>query len=742
MDGNSRPSQFCRALAITAILASSSHHLAAAEIPPLFIGEGASRPIDSKIAEVDAAPVKSKRRKRSTLVRPQARVIRVSDSALVPMTDQETDTSATIAPLSPVLQNRFDTPHPISVEEALETKGSITFRKTELSEVVFLLSDLWHINIVAGENISGEVSGAFHDAPLREVLSAALTAAGYSYKRTGNSLVVLPIEQVGTDDPDFKSETILLPPSLRGEDSTLAAAQLLLSERGQLQKIGEDAVLVVDSVARVDRVRQLFADLAGQDGSQTNVPEVEVLQDEAEPSDGRQFAATSVTRSGIAYFSPQFTEASEMAQPLRDALGDTVVVAVYPEENRILVKGTAEDLRLASEAIEQLDRPRPQVRITAMIYDVSLKEIERLGVDWSVQPHSRSLTLTDLNDAESLRFRNAISASTGLVTDPSAAGAANLAVSTINNSINVDTLLQALDSTSEAKLLADPSITVGDRHEASIRIVQKIPILAADPVENSGVVFSQVQFEEAGVILNVQPRISRDGTIELTVQPEYSVVADFIENNPVIDSRTAQTTVRVTDGQTFAIGGLRQKSIVETVRGVPGLRDIKYIGKLFRSHDTEIRESELIVFLKPEIVTPYFGGTPREQAAACMTRDVLDAIPHADNVPQTPCCYDGNCPNHHPRPRINGGSQSLEMFGGSGVSNIRIENIEVLGAENVEVIESETVEPNNAINEHTFSQTKAANSAAVVDDRLPGVVIREVHPPLHIATEAITNEGR
>ena len=97
-----------------------------------------------------------------------------------------------------------------------------------------------------------------------------------------------------------------------------------------------------------------------------------------------------------------------------------------------------------------------------------------------------------MNDPESLRFRNLVSATTGLITDPAAPGAANFAISTINDAINVDTLLQALDSSSEAKLLADPSITVADRYEASIRIVQKIPIVAADPVENSGVVFSQV----------------------------------------------------------------------------------------------------------------------------------------------------------------------------------------------------------------------------------------------------------
>ena len=132
----------------------------------------------------------------------------------------------------------------VSVEQALETKGSVQFRKTPLSEVVFLLSELWHINIVAGENISGEVNGSFHETPLREVLTAALTATGYSYRQTGNSLIVLPADEVGVDNPEFDTQTVRLPPSLNNDEATLEAAKLLLSERGQLRKIGEG--LVVD----------------------------------------------------------------------------------------------------------------------------------------------------------------------------------------------------------------------------------------------------------------------------------------------------------------------------------------------------------------------------------------------------------------------------------------------------------------------------------------------------------------
>lgn len=646
------------ALAALACVASSNAQ--SVELRALDLG-GLRGPIAAIDATSTAPPTQAR------VVRGRGRVIEANQSPMVAILtpsvqSDQVPTNLTepgsVSPQSSAKQSseksEFSNKRPVSVEEALEARGSVTFRKTPLSEVVFLLSDLWHINIVAGENVNGQVSGSFHDAPLREVLSAVLSSSGYSYRKTGSSLVVLTADQVGTDDPSFVSDTLRIPEMLREDESALEAARMLLSERGQIRRLGNDLLLVIDSAVRIEKVRNLFAGFGPSESAEFGTGE-------ADQSGSTLAGIAAMPSSGIAYFTPQFTEAEEMAIPLQAALGDSVVVAVFPTENRIMIKGSAADLRLATEAIEQLDRPRSQVRITAMIYDVSLKEVERLGVNWSVQPHSRGLGLTDLNDAESLQFRNLIGASTGLITDTNAAGAANLAVSSLNNTMNVGMLLQALQGNSEAKLLADPSVTVGDRRQASIRIVQKIPIIGADPVDDSGVVFSQVQFEEAGVILNVQPRISRDNTIELQVNPEYSVVADFIANNPVIDSRTAETTVRVADGQTFVLGGLRQKSIVESTSGVPFLKNIKYIGKLFRSHDTEIRESELIVFIKPEIITPYDCGNARQQEAARTANGHLDEIPHAQDHSMIPCCNDKYCPNHHPTCRANGGSEALRF---------------------------------------------------------------------------------
>ncbi|WP_039963006.1 type II secretion system protein GspD [Rhodopirellula europaea] len=549
----------------------------------------------------------------------------------------------------------------LSIDEVLSKRGSITFRKTSLQEVVFLLSDLWNINIVAGEKITGDVSGVFKDAPLRDVLSAILTSSGYGYIAAGNSLVVLPLDEVGTGSPDFESRTLQFRAVDEAEmSSTIAAAQLLLSDRGRIQPIGRDAILVVDYKENIDRVQQILFAMRPEGTVQSS----NNLADSASPGLQRPAAPNvyDAMATEVIYLTPQFTEASEMRESLQGALGEDTIVSVYEAENRILIKGNRAQLELATEAFKQLDVPRAQVRITALIYDVSLEELEELGVNWG---RGFRLDTTDESALADLAGNVEKAVTFGTL---GSGGASSFGIRTLTNTFDTSVLLRALDSSDEAKLLADPSITAIDRREASIKIVQQIPIVAASPAEGSNVVFAQVEFKDAGIILKVTPRISNDNTIELQVQPEYSVKVGEIENNPVIDSRTAETTVRVANGHMFTLGGLRQKRIIEGTSGVPYLRDLKYVGKLFRSHSTEVRESELIVFLKPEIISPYDHGNERSRQAMCVANRQLDAIPYASVCPQTPHCYDKNCPNHHPRPRINGGTDELRMLGGEGIA--------------------------------------------------------------------------
>ena len=129
----------------------------------------------------------------------------------------------------------------------------------------------------------------------------------------------------------------------------------------------------------------------------------------------------------------------------------------------------------------------------------------------------------------------------------------------------------------------------------------------------------------------------------MIVEPEFSRLAGFTpqDNQPIIDTRKATTTVRVANRQTLVLSGLRQRSDTGEFNGIPFLKDVKYVGPLFRSRDTNVRESELIVFIMPEIVG-YDEELDCREAAALETIDCrLDAIPPAEGCGGMGCGADG-----------------------------------------------------------------------------------------------------
>lgn len=508
---------------------------------------------------------------------------------------------------------------------AMSRRGNVQFRNAPLGEVVFVLSDQWRINIVASNDVEGDVSGTFRGTPLWEVLDSLLLSTGYGYQRVGESLVILPKDEVDPSAGFTRGR-----PNFAGYRDAANSAGL------------NDRATVVSTDNSFDS--PLNHSLNSPSGGPPAVRSTDTV------------AATTIGGGvEVAFFSPQYTEAETLSAPLIEAFeGSAVRVAVYPEENRIMVIGSADQIAIVTNMIEQLDRPRPQVRITALIYDVALSEIRNIGLNVNRDALGIAGLANEGIAAQAETLSDFFTASSDLVN-----GGSSIGLRTIQSASSTSLLLEALHSNSESKLLADPSITVGDRHDASIRIVERIPIITANPLENSNAVFTQTQFEEAGIILNVLPRISRDGTIEMVVKPEFSTVTEILPTGPRIDSRTAETTVRVADGQMFVLGGLRQKRVIENVRGIPFLKDLKFIGPLFKGHSTDVSESELIVFLKPEIVHGCQPVRPREHQAYRVGGEVLGRIPYAEDLPLTPCCCDPGCPNHRPRPRINAGDAGL-----------------------------------------------------------------------------------
>jgi pilus assembly protein CpaC len=185
-------------------------------------------------------------------------------------------------------------------------------------------------------------------------------------------------------------------------------------------------------------------------------------------------------------------------------------------------------------------------------------------------------------------------------------------------------LLKLLVTTNKARILAEPNLLVTEGKRADILVGGEIPIPVVQSVGGGlGAVGAvTVEWKEFGVALAIEGTVSADGqSIDLDVSPEVSnldygnavVVAGI--RLPALRTRRAHTVLHMGNCQTLVIGGLYQSDQVKTVTGIPFLKDLPILGPLFRRTDKEQRDSELVIFVTPEVLT--------KTSAAARTEDAL-----------------------------------------------------------------------------------------------------------------------
>ena len=180
--------------------------------------------------------------------------------------------------------------------------------------------------------------------------------------------------------------------------------------------------------------------------------------------------------------------------------------------------------------------------------------------------------------------------------------------------LNAGADITALETKGVVELLAEPNIVAVNGKEASFLAGGEYPYPVAQG-SSGGTTAISIMFKEYGIRLNFIPTITPRGTIRLQVAPEVSAL-DFtnaIEISgfevPAITSRKLKTEVEMMDGQTFVVGGLLDKTETETLQKIPFLGDIPVLGKFFQSMSRNRTDTELIVMVTPEIVSPIAAGS-------------------------------------------------------------------------------------------------------------------------------------
>lgn len=178
--------------------------------------------------------------------------------------------------------------------------------------------------------------------------------------------------------------------------------------------------------------------------------------------------------------------------------------------------------------------------------------------------------------------------------------------------LNIGATIKALQERDVLQILAEPNLVTVEGKTASFLAGGSFPFPVLSTTSTGGSVSPvvTVQFKPFGVKLDFTPTITATGAIDLKVTPEVSSL-DFANAVtlqgfliPAISSRSADTEVVLKDGESFAIAGLLDNRVLETIDKFPGLGDIPILGQLFRSRSTKKSNTELLVLITPHFVKP------------------------------------------------------------------------------------------------------------------------------------------
>lgn len=319
-------------------------------------------------------------------------------------------------------------------------------------------------------------------------------------------------------------------------------------------------------------------------------------------AEGEQIAALNLSVSSGTH---------AISRPLK-ALNPDSTAQISGAGNRVLAKGTVKSVGEATDLNALLSTEgqdfktaingaayegSAQVNIRVRFAEVSRSELLRYGVNWNALFNNGTFSFGLLTG--------------GSLAAEAASGASNVVSAGLaSGNVNIDAMLEALQSNGILEILAEPNITAMTGQTASFLAGGEVAVPV--PV-NSDLV--GIEYKQYGVSLLFSPTVLPNDRIALQVRPEVSSLMGSSTVSvggyqvPSFRVRRADTRVEVGSGQTFAIAGLFQRESSQDVEKVPMLGDMPILGNLFRSKRFQRNETELVILITPYLVQPVRART-------------------------------------------------------------------------------------------------------------------------------------
>ncbi|MBZ0112333.1 MAG: hypothetical protein K8J08_07735 [Thermoanaerobaculia bacterium] len=270
---------------------------------------------------------------------------------------------------------------------------------------------------------------------------------------------------------------------------------------------------------------------------------------------------------------------------------DAKKVAANDQQNAIIMRDSADRVKVAERLIQVNDKARAEVVVDVELLQVNSKEIRDIGLSLSSYSVGWGLDLGDdtlrLSDFEHLNENH-----WGL-TVPSF-------------------LYSFVKNNSNSQVLAKPQLRISEGEKASLHIGERVPIPSTtfNTSNNQGgnvIPVTSFQYTDVGIKVEIEPRVHHNLEVTLKLSVEVSNLAGSVEGSsgvsqPIIGTRKIDTVIRLKDGETNFLAGLLRTDEISGDSGIPGLSEIPLLGRLFSKKNTDHQRTDVILTMTPHII--------------------------------------------------------------------------------------------------------------------------------------------
>lgn len=368
----------------------------------------------------------------------------------------------------------------------------------------------------------------------------------------------------------------------------------------KLRQVPWDQALVIVMRARgLGYVRQ---------GNVMRITRLETLQAEANSAKAIVDAQATLSPVRVKVIPVSYANVTELTGQLTPFLSAGRGRAVPDQRtSAIIVTDTSEVLTRVERLVRELDLPPTQVMIEGKIVEAAETFSRTLGVNWNYSGVPTEISGSGGYQGSPINLATRYGSS-GLSqsTLTGANSSLGISVGAIDFFGNLSATLGLAQNESLAKVISSPRIVTMNRAPAEISQAGEVISVNSTVDQNSNRITTAVR-NPVLLKLAVTPQITSEGSVILDVDVTRQFPGAIAESSTLsrpVNTRAAKTKVLVPNGQTAVIGGIYQNDETESEQGTPWLKDIPFLGWLFKGKQIDRTKNELLIFLTPRILNP------------------------------------------------------------------------------------------------------------------------------------------